>query len=287
MQSKQIFYATLALVGIVGICGIGCRRDTAPKHRRAEVTERKRAMVVNGFHLPAAFVQLCEAIERGEAPSEWGLKENVDAYGRPWDVLDLRIYWDTKRVQSATDRLLNGFLREGKCGQLPEYAKQPGFIDDFTGVAKFVEFAHTTGGNPYAFDFGTDPRDPSVVYWYGYWRHVAPNFETFIALFVDVDEAPQSQWDDEDEEGVEIRGRNLLRNWVPLYVTGVPGASQPSFFPKLAQAWAEITPEERKEVEAEVREDLARYEAGGMKMTDEKRRRLEEVWERLRATEKP
>jgi hypothetical protein len=127
-------------------------------------------------------------------------------------------------------------------------------------------------------------KGSTLVYWNGYWRRVAPNFAAFIALFVDVAEALQSQWEDEDEDEDEIAGRILLRNWVPLYVVGAPGASQPGFFPELTRAYAAITGEEREEVEAEVREDLARDEARGMKMTDDDRRRLEEVWERLRAS---
>ncbi len=48
-------------------------------------------MVVGGFELPEAFVQPYEAIQRGDAPDEWELKIDVDAYGHPWPVADLRI----------------------------------------------------------------------------------------------------------------------------------------------------------------------------------------------------
>jgi hypothetical protein len=245
-------------------------------------------MVVNGFELPAAFVQLCEAIRRGEAPKDWGLRENVDAYGQPWEVPDLSIYRDLEEIQSETDALLNMFLHEGRFEQSPAYANQPGFIADFTGVANFVWFGRASDGSPYCFDFGTDPKEPSVVHWDGYWRRVAPNFESFIALFVDIFKSPQWLEDEEDEEEEEevtqLTGRIFLRNNVPYYVVGLRAALEPSFFRELARAYAEITPEEREAVEAEVREILKRDEAGGMKMTDERRWRLEEVWERLRAT---
>jgi hypothetical protein len=249
---------------------------------------RRKAMTVSGFELPAAFVQLREAIQRGQAPTDWGLKENVDAYGRPWEVPDLRIYCDLEEIQSDTDLLSNMFLHEDRFQQIPAYyATLPGFIADFTGVANFVWFGRGSDGSPYCFDFGTNRKEPSVVHWDGYWRRVAPNFESFIALFVDIFQSPQ--WleddnDDEEEELTQLTGRILLRNKVPLYVVGLRAALEPSFFSELVRAYAEISPEERKAVEAEVREDLKSDEAGGMKMTDEKRWRLDELWERLRAS---
>jgi hypothetical protein len=246
-------------------------------------------MVVNGFELPEAFVKLCEAIRRGEAPDEYGLKEDVDAYGRPWEAVVLRIYCEPEDIQAETDLFSNMFLHEERFQQSPECANQPGFIADFTGVANFVWFASVTDGHPYVFDFGTDPKEPSVAYWDGYWRRVAPNLASFIALFVDAFQSPRWLADDvedeEDEEDVtQLTGRSFLRSNVPYYVVGMQVASAPSFFPQLARAYVQISPEERADVEAEVREDLKRDEAGGMKMTDEMRRRLEEVWERLRAS---
>jgi hypothetical protein len=42
-------------------------------------------MEVNGFQLPAAFVQLCKATRSGKMPDEWALKDDVDAYGSSWE----------------------------------------------------------------------------------------------------------------------------------------------------------------------------------------------------------
>jgi SMI1-KNR4 cell-wall len=254
-------------------------------------------VTVNGFELPAAFVQLCEAIERGEAPREWDLKENVDAYGEPWEVADLRIHCDPKEIQSDTDRLSKMF-DEGRFqhgGEVPpdEVLPEPppdgwpiahGCIEDedFTGVANFVSFASATDGMVYCFDFGTDPKEPSVVYWEeGYWRRVAPNFETFMALFDDGLEAGQSLSDDEDDEEHEVdqpTPRNLLAHSAERYVLGSRVFRMPFEF--VAYQYRACSPEERREVEAELREELGR-----MGMTPEQRWTLDELWARLHATE--
>jgi hypothetical protein len=168
-------------------------------------------MVVNGFELPEAFVQLCGEIRRDESLNGWWLKEKVDAYSQPWEVDELDIQCDPKEIQSDTEWMWNAYLHEGRFQHgtevppdevLPEPPPEGwpiayGCIDDeeFTGVANFVWFGSGPDGLPYCFDFGTDPKEPSVVHWEagGYWRRVAPNFETFMALFDDGLEAGQSE----------------------------------------------------------------------------------------------
>jgi hypothetical protein len=72
-----------------------------------------------------------------------------------------------------------------------------------------VRFGTSPTGEVYCFDFGGDPREPSVVTWPHldcYWRRVAPNFESFIALFVDYHQSPQWKMilgDDEEDEDEE------------------------------------------------------------------------------------
>jgi hypothetical protein len=242
-------------------------------------------MIVNGFRLPDAFVQLCEAIQRGEAPYEWELKEDVDAYGQPWEVADLRVLaHDQESIQAETDWIAEAYLHENRFqqgleepppGDWPDaqglqepppgdWPDAPGFILDFTGVAHFVWLGSSTSGETYAFDFGTDPKEPSVVYWDGYWRRVAPNFKAFMALFV--------------PERVDPAPRVLLREWALKYVIAPREDNRPRFS-LLPGLYANVSPEERRAVEAEVREELER-----MGMTDDQRRRLDELWARLHAT---
>lgn len=245
-------------------------------------------MVVNGFELPETFVQLLEAIRRGEAPREWELKEDVDAYGQPWDLTDrwipLQILYYPKEIQAERNRMLSGFLHEGRFSHLPRYAQQPGYLADFTGVANFVPFGQSSEGlTTYAFDFGTDPKEPSVVYWDQYWRRVAPNFQAFKELFVPLGEGPDRseeeeplQPSDEGWEAAQPTPRDLLAVWTRRYVLGFR-----SNFEELAKYYARCSAEERRQVEAEVREKLERQG-----ITDDQRRRHEELWARLHATDR-
>jgi hypothetical protein len=242
-------------------------------------------MVVNGFELPTAFVQLCEAIQRGEAPNAWGLKENVDAFGRPWEVEELMFYGYPAEMQYCTERIRNDV----------RFQERREF-DDFTGVANLVEFAHATDGAIYCLDFGEDPKEPSVVFCHGECWRVAPNFESFMALFVDVQESPQwkermkgsvgEEEEDEEEDEEETTDpaweasrapRRLLAAWADQYAVLLP-EDRPCF-EEIAREYAACSEGERREVEAEVREELEREG-----MTNEQRRTLDELWARLRAT---
>jgi hypothetical protein len=162
-------------------------------------------MTVNGFELPAAFVQLSKATERGEAPDRWGLKENVDAYGQPWENYGVEILTDPKEIADDTCWLERKYREDHGFRNSIEARGAPGFINDFTGVSHFVRFATSPTGEFYCFDFGGDPREPSVVYWDtgGYWRRLAPNFSSFLALFVDYLQSPQWLADDVDDEDDE------------------------------------------------------------------------------------
>jgi hypothetical protein len=234
-------------------------------------------MTVSGFELPVAFVELCEAIERGEAPYEWELKENVDAYGRPWEIADLRIVaHDPESLESWTAWIQTAFFQEGRLSQPSYEADAPGFIADFTDLSHFVWLGDSTAGHTYAFDFGTDPKEPSVVCWDNYWRRVAPDFASFIALFIDTYCAPY--WDEESEERAPSPPCEILACQARWYVL----ASRESvrrLFADVGEYYAACSAEERREAEAEVREELEKQG-----MTDDQRRRLGELWERLRAT---
>jgi hypothetical protein len=241
-------------------------------------------MTVNGFELPEAFVKLVEATQRDEAPSAWELKEDVDTSGEPWENAGLELYTDPERIAEDTRRLHRLFRRGQWLEQDEEACYEPGFIEDFTGVSHFVRFGSNAVGGVFCFDFGGDPKEPSVVTWDTYWRRVAPNFETFIELFV-----PEGERDRGMEEAALLPGeegwaapppapRIMLARWTWEYARRREGHRP--FFEDLASDYAACSPEERREVEAEVREKLEQ-----MGMTDDQRRTHEELWARLRATE--
>jgi hypothetical protein len=236
-------------------------------------------MVVNGFTLPVAFVQLCEAIQRGEAPMEWELKEDVDAYGHPLPVPYLQIICDPERMQERTEWIIEGYLHENRF-------QDTDLLDDFTGVENFVLFADAREDMFYCFDFGADPKEPSVVYcWDGSWDRAAPNFEAFMALFVPWGEGPDRRQEngppqpgDPRWEAAKPTPRGILAAWTFRYVVLSP--EDRPFFEDMASQYAACSPEERREVEAKVREELEREG-----MTDDQRQTLDELWARLRATE--
>jgi hypothetical protein len=207
------------------------------------------------------------------------LRDNVDAYGHPWENFGLILYTDPEFIAEETCQLKRMFREEHRFQQDEAFRSQPGFIQDFTGVDNYVRIGGGNTGEPYCIDFGADSEEPSVVSWPtidGYWRRVAPNFETFIALFSDESEAPP-QAEDEEYEVVQPTPRSLLAAWVPQYVVATQAQSRPGFFVQLASMYAELGPEERQEVGAQVREELERWG-----MTDEQWRTLDELWVRLR-----
>jgi hypothetical protein len=254
---------------------------------------RRKAMVVNGFELPAEFARLFEAIQRGEAPTDWDLKIDVDAYGRPWDVADLRIDQNQKEMQYYTETTREIFLAKGSPpdDDLDDLLRDAGVTDRSAGLANFVFFAHATDGRDYYFDFGTDPKEPSIVSMHeGSWERVAPNFRIFMALFVPSWglSAPSGEDSDLSQKLVPLlpsdeawiaaqpTPRDLLARWTLYWVvTRHPAV----LFENLASYYAACSEEERREVEAEVREELARRG-----MTNRQRRTLDGLWERLRAS---
>jgi hypothetical protein len=244
----------------------------------------QHAQELIGFPLPAAYMQLVEAIRRGEAPDEWELRADLDAYGYPFRIPEIMLFTDVDQMAKETRYIAWAFREDDRLGQSDEERHQPGFIQDFTGVDNFVQFGNSVTGDPVCFDFGADPQEPSVVTWTHsdlYWRRIAPNFTAFMELFVPLGEGPdrseETSWEDEDR--VPPTPRYVLTYLARVEVKPSEEGERPLFF-QLADAYAQMSPEERREVEAEVREELEREG-----MTDDQRRRLDELWERLRDTE--
>lgn len=139
-------------------------------------------MVVNGLQLPASFLQFWQAMHKGEQPDKWVLKENVDAYGHPWET-GLEVYWDPKTMEQETAELPKRFVMDDADKINASCADEPGSIPFITDFSKIVCFGETAGGEVFCFDFREDPKEPGVIYWEGCWRRVAPNFQAFMALF--------------------------------------------------------------------------------------------------------
>jgi hypothetical protein len=239
-------------------------------------------MIVNGFRLPNAFVQLCEAIRRKEAPDEWELRDHVDAYGHPYQCSDLIVLTDPEKISKETRDMASMFGDDERLEQNEEARDLPGFVQDFTGVDNYVQFGRSITGEPFCFDFGADPAEPSVVTWTDldcYWRRVAPNFAAFMDLFVPQGQGRDRREEDLPSQAVRPTPRFVLKEMVLNYVLESQESYRP-FFEDLESDYADCSAEERREVETELREELEREG-----MTDDQRRTHDELWARLRATE--
>src|SRR5437016_1420565 len=106
-------------------------------------------MVVNGFQLPGAFVQLAEAIRDGKKHPLWAQTRHFDAYGSPW-WSDLTISSDEETIREDTEFLTRAFERNG-FQQANAHTDEPGSILDFTDVSRLVWFGRTGSGEPFCF----------------------------------------------------------------------------------------------------------------------------------------
>jgi hypothetical protein len=141
-------------------------------------------MMVNGLELPTSFVQLASAIGRRELPDNWMLKEDVDAYGDPWQA-DIEVFYDMERITSETAELAGVFQPCYEAEVAGGYCvKEPGFIPYIWDFSKIVQFGRTGGDAMFCFDYRDDLQQPSVIHWTdAYWRRVAPDIEAFVGLF--------------------------------------------------------------------------------------------------------
>ena len=145
-------------------------------------------MLVNGFKLPNAFLQLSQALERG-GTSLFLLKEQVDVYGNRFEG-GLHLWTADEASRSGTDWLAEHY---GTDRMSPEEiqtlnddtADDPGMIPYLSDFSKIVCFGEEIGmSDPFCFDFRENLQEPSIICvddWY--WRRVAPNFEEFIGLY--------------------------------------------------------------------------------------------------------
>jgi SMI1/KNR4 family protein SUKH-1 len=144
---------------------------------------------VNGLDLPASFAEL---ISRQDTPEDWMLKEDRDAYGNFWQM-DLELYTDLERITADTNDMPRHFKLSIRTPA--EIAKgnalsalNPGFIPFITDFSQIVVFGRNAEGDEFCFDFRSDLRQPSIIFWDDYyWRRVAPSFESFLSLIKPLD----------------------------------------------------------------------------------------------------
>jgi hypothetical protein len=141
-------------------------------------------MKINGFSLPLLFL---DAISVGRLKREigsWDLIRDIDAFGNPLETSLGQVFDTFERLKKETDELPTGFESDGYYGESASDLAGPGAIPDITDFSRIVCFAISGDGSPFCFDYREDINEPSVIWWDDvYWRQVAPNFESFLALF--------------------------------------------------------------------------------------------------------
>ena len=142
-------------------------------------------MQVKGLELPEEFVT---AIQFGrlavlvELPH---LRVTQDAFGNPLEIHFRRIFTDAESLMRETEHLEKFFQSDGEYGVLEHrWQNEPGHIPDVVDFSLILCFGISERGTPFCLDFRDDLGNPSVICWDEvYWRRVARDFRSFMALF--------------------------------------------------------------------------------------------------------
>lgn len=141
-------------------------------------------MIIKGCKLPDSFLRIAQRIPSNKLVG-WELKHYVDAYGNLFEPELMKFYSDQESILRATNELPEHFKPDGYYGELGSPGEnEPGFIPDIVDFSKIICFAVDGEDAPFCFDYREDAERPSVVYWAdAWWRRVAPNFDSFMALY--------------------------------------------------------------------------------------------------------
>ena len=141
-------------------------------------------MKINGLNLPSLFV---DTISEGRLKREigsWKLIRDIDAFGNPLETSLGEVFDTYERIRKETDELPTGFKADGYYGEPALDLEGPGAIPDILDFSKILCFAISGDGSPFCFDYRENIDEPSVIWWDDvYWRRVAQNFGSFLALF--------------------------------------------------------------------------------------------------------
>jgi hypothetical protein len=141
-------------------------------------------MEINGLELPSTFVHAIREGSLRRRYGSWPLKREQDAYGNRLETELSNVYESEEQIKKKTAALTEHYKADGSYGGRSEWNSEPGVIPDITDFTKIICFGMSGDGADFCFDFREDADNPSVIWWADvYWRRVAPDFESFIALF--------------------------------------------------------------------------------------------------------
>lgn len=141
-------------------------------------------MKINEFELPSSFVEIISKNKLPQKIGSWNLLRNIDAYGNFLESELSEIYKTEIAIRQETNLLQKHFVLDGYYGEPSEWQNSPGYIDDIIDFSKIICFGMSGDGAPFCFDYRDNSKQPSVIWWNDvFWRRIAPNFDSFIALF--------------------------------------------------------------------------------------------------------
>jgi hypothetical protein len=141
-------------------------------------------MNINDLEFPSLFI---ETISTGRLKREigsWELIRKVDAFGNLLETSIGEMFDTVERIRKETENLAIDFEVDGYYGEPAPDLEGPGAIPDILDFSEIICFAISGDGSPFCFDYRNSPDKPSVIWWDDvYWRKIAPDFDSFIALF--------------------------------------------------------------------------------------------------------
>lgn len=141
-------------------------------------------MIVNGHELPLALVQAIQNRRLRRDRGSWPLLEEHDAYGNHFESELGEVFDTLSKLTDETNALPKGFKSDGCYGESNSELQGLGAIPDILDFKDIICFAMAADGSPFCLDYRDKPERPSVIWWDDvYWRRVAPDFESFLALF--------------------------------------------------------------------------------------------------------
>ena len=144
------------------------------------------SMNINGLVLPAKFVISIQQGTFRRKRGSWQLLQDVDAWGLPLETNLDKVYEAETHILTETDKLTHDFPPDGLDGlDGPDPCEDmPGFIPYITDFSKIVCFGISGEDAPFCFDYRANDPSPEVIWWEdAFWRRVAPDWASFVALF--------------------------------------------------------------------------------------------------------
>jgi len=141
-------------------------------------------VIINGLKLPNSFIETLRKGTLRRNIGSWNLRKEVDAFGNHLESELGEVYKNEDAIVRETELLPKGFEPNGCYGEPSESKDKPGFIPDILDFSKIVCFGTSGDGAPFCFDYRDNSEEPSVIWWDDvYWRRIAPDFDSFLALF--------------------------------------------------------------------------------------------------------